>query len=47
MSVNVSNEVIGRILDGLGKPIDNKGPIKDGDLISIENQPLCPLKRKG
>jgi flagellum-specific ATP synthase len=46
MSVNVSNEVIGRILDGLGKPIDNKGPIKDGDLISIENQPLCPLKRK-
>ena len=28
LKVNVGEELIGRILDGLGNPIDGKGPIK-------------------
>ena len=28
LRVNVGEELIGRVIDGLGNPIDGKGPIK-------------------
>ncbi len=41
----VSSQIIGRVLDGLGRPIDGKGPISGGDMISLNNSPPDPLKR--
>ena len=46
MHASVSNELLGRILDGLGKPIDGKGPIENNVLYPIYNEPPDPLSRK-
>lgn len=43
--VRVSNELIGRILDGLGFPIDERGPII-GEKYPIYREPPHPLLRK-
>lgn len=44
--VNVGPELIGRIVDGLGNPIDKKGPIMTKETYPIDNQPPSPLDRK-
>lgn len=44
--VNVGPELIGRIVDGLGNPIDKKGPIITKETYPIDNQPPSPLDRK-
>ena len=46
LSVNVGEELIGRILDGLGNPIDGKGPIKTMKTYTVSNSPPNPLERK-
>ncbi|WP_073026339.1 flagellar protein export ATPase FliI [Lutispora thermophila] len=46
MHINVSNDLLGRVLDGLGQPIDGKGPIESNSLYSIYNEPPDPLLRK-
>lgn len=46
LKVNVGDELLGRVLDGLGNPIDGKGPIKCQKSINTNNQPPDPLKRK-
>jgi len=46
LRVNVGNELLGRVLDGLGNPIDGKGPIKFEKSIPINNVPPDPLERK-
>lgn len=45
LTVNVSNSLLGRILNGIGEPMDEKEEIKDFIPISIKNNPPDPLKR--
>lgn len=44
--VGVSMELCGRILDGLGNPIDDKGPIHYEKYYSVNAPPPAPLSRK-
>lgn len=46
LSVNVGSELVGRVLDGLGNPIDGKGPIKAQKFYPVSNNPPNPLERK-
>ena len=43
--VPVGRALLGRVVDGLGQPIDNKGPIASEDQYSIYADSLNPLKR--
>ncbi|PID27762.1 MAG: EscN/YscN/HrcN family type III secretion system ATPase [Candidatus Cloacimonadota bacterium] len=45
-SVSVGNELMGRVLDGLGKPMDNIGELKLRDKRSVYADPPNPLTRK-
>jgi len=45
LSVPVSPQLLGRILDGLGNPIDGKGPIRSEHLQPVYNTPPNPLAR--
>jgi len=45
LQVSVSEDLLGRILDGLGKPIDNNVPIYSDELYAIENESPDPLTR--
>ncbi|MCA1927127.1 MAG: flagellar protein export ATPase FliI [Calditerrivibrio sp.] len=45
-SVKVTESLLGRVLDGLGNPIDDKGPITDFDLMPVYNDPPKPLERE-
>ncbi len=45
-SFSVSSEMVGRVLDGNGKPIDGKGPIPLGTNYPIMGTPLNPLCRE-
>lgn len=44
--VSVGNDLLGRIVDGLGNPIDNKGPIRTDYQYPIYVKPVNPLKRR-
>ncbi|RKD34435.1 flagellar protein export ATPase FliI [Thermohalobacter berrensis] len=46
LKVNVSHNLVGRILDGLGNPIDGKGPLKNVTYYPVSNTPPNPLERK-
>lgn len=46
LNVAVGKDLLGRVLDGLGNPIDDKGPIKAEDYYPIMNISPNPLKRK-
>lgn len=46
LRVNVGEELIGRVLDGLGNPIDGKGPIRTLKTHAVSNPPPNPLERK-
>ena len=46
LSVKVGNELLGRVLDGLGEPMDGKGPINFEAEYPVGNEPPDPLKRK-
>jgi len=43
--VNVGKNLLGRVIDGLGSPIDNKGPIECESEYPIYAEPINPLKR--
>ena len=43
--VNVGKNLLGRVIDGLGSPIDNKGPIECENEYPIYAEPINPLKR--
>lgn len=45
LSVKVSNNLLGRVLNGLGEPMDHKGPIEALDEVSTTNVPPDPLSR--
>ncbi len=46
LKVAVGNAFLGRVLDGLGNPMDGLGPIKPDDYYPIMNNPPSPLERK-
>ena len=46
LSVSVGNELLGRVIDGLGRPIDGKGPIVTAEVRSIYASPPNPLQRR-
>ena len=45
LSIAVSDGLLGRVLDGLGNPMDGKPPITDGIDFRISNTPPPPLDR--
>ncbi len=46
LSVPVGESLLGRVIDGLGRPIDGKGPIRTAEIQSVYNTPPNPLVRK-
>ena len=46
MKINLSTEVLGRIFDGIGHPIDNFGPIWQPDKRDINGYPINPVSRE-
>ena len=45
MTVSVGNELLGRVLDGLGNPIDGKGSLKTKISYPVLNTPPNPIER--
>jgi len=45
-SCQVGPELIGRVIDGMGRPIDGKGEIKCKDSVALQRAPVNPLDRK-
>lgn len=46
LMVKVGQSLTGRVLDGLGRPLDGKGPIDYETEVSVNATPPHPLKRK-
>jgi flagellum-specific ATP synthase len=46
LGVNVSNALLGRVLDGLGNPLDSLGPVPAIDYYPLMSSPPHPLKRQ-
>jgi len=46
LKVKVGLSMVGRVLDGLGNPIDGKGPLKYESEYPVNNMPPNPLLRK-
>ncbi len=46
LSVPVSDAMLGRVLDAMGRPMDGKGPIGSAETVSIVNEPPDVLTRK-
>ncbi len=44
--VSVGDNLLGRVLDGLGKPIDDRGSLKIRESVAVYNNPPDPLTRK-
>lgn len=45
ITVDVSESLLGRVLDGLGRPMDSKPAIDDGESYNVTNPAPDPLKR--
>lgn len=46
LSIMVGDVLLGRVIDGLGRPIDGKGPIEAREIRSIHGAPPNPLERQ-
>ena len=46
MKIGVGNQLIGRVIDGLGNPIDNLGSLRFSEYRSTQAEVINPLKRK-
>ncbi len=44
--IGVSEELLGRVIDGLGNPIDGKGEVRFDMMLDIYREPPNPLERK-
>ncbi|REG82930.1 flagellar protein export ATPase FliI [Marinomonas pollencensis] len=42
----VGDELLGRVVNGLGKPLDGKGPIRSKDSVNLQCDTINPLQRK-
>ncbi|MDR2938899.1 MAG: flagellar protein export ATPase FliI [Clostridiales bacterium] len=45
VTLKVSESLLGRVLNGIGEPMDQKGPITNGKDFRVANNPPDPLKR--
>lgn len=45
MTVSISDELLGRVLNGIGEPMDGRPPISGGERFSVTNAPPNPLLR--
>ena len=45
-SIAVGEGLLGRVVDGLGRPIDDGPPIDDAELVGLEGTPPHPLRRE-
>jgi flagellum-specific ATP synthase len=43
--VPIGPGLIGRVLDGLGRPIDGRGPLRDIDTCPLHSAPIDPMER--
>ncbi len=43
---NVSEKLLGRVIDGTGRPLDGRGPIPVGQQYPLTGKPLNPLERE-
>lgn len=46
MSIKIGEELLGRVIDANGRPIDGKGPIGNADDYPVYNDPPAPMQRK-
>ncbi|MGE5422100.1 MAG: FliI/YscN family ATPase, partial [Ignavibacteriales bacterium] len=46
LSVHVGENLVGRVLNGLGQPMDGKGPLMTGESYPVMNLPPNPLSRR-
>ena len=46
LGVNVSSELLGRVLDGLGNPLDGKPPVISNEHYCVTKKPPHPLTRQ-
>jgi flagellum-specific ATP synthase len=46
LAVPVGNSLIGRVVDGLGVPMDGKGPIVRAEMRSLRGPPPDPMRRR-
>jgi len=42
----VGNSLLGRVIDGLGEPVDGKGPLRTESFSSLYAEPLNPMERE-
>ncbi len=45
-SVPVSDAILGRVIDGAGRPLDGKGPIVGDESVSLNGDYINPMQRK-
>jgi len=41
----VGEELLGRVLDGVGRPLDNKGPVRASRTRPLQSRPINPMSR--
>ncbi len=46
LSIPVGPELLGRVIDGLGNPLDGKGPIRCEEFRPVHSNPPDPLRRR-
>jgi flagellum-specific ATP synthase len=46
LMIGVGNQLLGRVVGGLGEPIDNKGPIQFQEQIPVRRDPPRPMMRR-
>lgn len=44
--IGVSDDLLGRVIDGMGQPIDGKGEIKATEQYNLFGPPISPMKRE-
>jgi len=44
-SIPIGEGLLGRVLDGLGRPLDDRGPLGPGQPYSLYTEPINPLQR--
>lgn len=44
-AVNVGPELLGRVIDGRGRPLDSKGPLNTHQIMPLEGREINPLSR--
>lgn len=41
----LGDNLLGRVIDGIGEPLDGKGPVEYSDYLSLEGLPINPMER--